>query len=152
MAGAPLPSPRVIAPCSLQHRACVCVPSCSLQHSAHPHTTHVKCSLVGEAPEMKWKVPARMLLCDVMLFMSHATHQGYVYGGFMSHSQWVFKLAVQQRLHYFAADSRDTMQAWIQTIGDCGAVVSVPSPKDVVLNSASSCVFTRLWINTDEAM
>ena len=101
---------------------------------------------------MKWKVRARMLLCHIMLFMSHATHQGYVYGGFMSHSQWVFKLAVQQRLHYFAADSRDTMQAWIQTIGDCGAVVSVPSPKDVVLNSASSCVFTRLWINTDEAM
>jgi hypothetical protein len=102
---------------------------------------------------MKWKVRARMLLSHTMLFMPHSPHhQGYLYGGFMSHSQWVFKLAVQERLHYFAADSRDTMEAWIQTIGDCGAIVSVPSPADVVLNSASSCVFTRLWINTDEAM
>ena len=33
-----------------------------------------------------------------------------------------------------------------------GRSSSVPSPADVVLNSASSCVFTRLWINTDEAM
>ena len=86
-------------------------------------------SIVGEAPEMKRRASSK-------------------------HSEFVFKLAVEgeDKIHYFAATSREEMGSWITAIGQCGAKIDTPNVEEMVQGSAKSCPFTRIWVNTDEGM
>lgn len=86
-------------------------------------------SIVGEAPEMKRRASSK-------------------------HSEFVFKLAVEgeDKIHYFAATSREEMGSWIAAIGQCGAKIDTPNVEEMVQGSAKSCPFTRIWVNTDEGM
>lgn len=85
-------------------------------------------SMVGEAPEMK--------------------RAG------RSTPEFVFKLASEgtDKIHYFAAGSREEMSSWISAIGQCGATIEVPGTEEMVLGSAKTCPFTRIWVNTDDGM
>jgi pimeloyl-ACP methyl ester carboxylesterase len=86
-------------------------------------------SIVGEAPEMKRVASSK-------------------------HSEFVFKLATQgaDKIHYFAASSREEMNSWISAISQCGAHKEIPDVEEMVRGSAKSCPFTRIWVNTDDGM